>query len=58
MRVLIVDDDVKLAAAIARGLRQEGYAVDVCGDGDAALTQAAVYASAARCASAAAGSRC
>jgi two-component system OmpR family response regulator len=44
MRLLIVEDDVKLAAAVARGLRREGYAVDVCGDGEAALAQAAVYA--------------
>ena len=44
MRLLVVEDDVKLAAAVARGLRVEGYAVDVCGDGDAALVQAAVYA--------------
>jgi two-component system OmpR family response regulator len=43
MRLLIVEDDAKLATALARGLRAEGYAVDVCGDGDAALAQAAVY---------------
>ena len=43
MRLLVVEDDAKLAAAIARGLRAEGYAVDVCGDGDAALRQAAVH---------------
>ena len=44
MRLLVVDDDPKLAAALARGLRGEGYAVDVAGDGDAALVQAAVWA--------------
>jgi two-component system OmpR family response regulator len=43
MRLLVVEDDVKLAAAVARGLRHEGYAVDVCGDGDTALAQAGVY---------------
>ncbi len=29
MRVLVVDDEVDLADAVARGLRREGYAVDV-----------------------------
>ena len=43
MRLLVVEDDAKLAAAIGRGLRHEGYAVDVVGDGDAALRQAAVW---------------
>jgi two-component system OmpR family response regulator len=43
MRLLIVEDDAKLAAAVARGLRAEGYAVDLCADGDAALAQAAVH---------------
>jgi two-component system, OmpR family, response regulator len=44
VRLLVVEDDVKLARAVARGLRHEGYAVDVAGDGDAALFQAGVYA--------------
>lgn len=43
MRLLVVDDDVKLLRAVARGLRNEGYAVDVAADGDAALMQAAVW---------------
>jgi response regulator receiver domain-containing protein len=43
MRLLLVEDDEKLARAVARGLRHEGYAVDVSGDGDAALLQAAVW---------------
>ena len=43
MRVLLVEDDAKLARAVGRGLRHEGYAVDVVGDGDAALMQAAVW---------------
>ena len=43
MRLLLVEDDAKLAGAIGRGLRHEGYAVDVVGDGDAALMQAAVW---------------
>src|SRR5215210_1091608 len=32
-----------MAQAIARGLRGEGYAVDVAGDGDQALLNARVY---------------
>jgi two-component system OmpR family response regulator len=43
MRLLLVEDDEKLARAVTRGLRGEGYAVDTAIDGDAALTQAAVY---------------
>lgn len=37
MRVLVVDDEVDLANAVARGLRREGYAVDVVYGGDDAL---------------------
>jgi DNA-binding response OmpR family regulator len=44
VRLLLVEDDAKLAQAVARGLRHEGYAVDHAGDGDGALLQAAVYA--------------
>ncbi len=33
MRVLVVEDDKALAAALRRGLEQEGYAVDVALDG-------------------------
>ncbi|MDQ1680049.1 MAG: two-component system, OmpR family, response regulator [Frankiaceae bacterium] len=43
MRLLVVDDDVKLSRAVGRGLRAEGYAVDVVDDGEAALMQAAVW---------------
>jgi two-component system, OmpR family, response regulator len=43
VRLLLVDDDLKLARALARGLRRHGYAVDLSEDGDAALRQAAVY---------------
>ncbi len=42
MRLLVVEDDPKLARVIARGLREEAYAVDVCADGRDAVTQAAV----------------
>lgn len=37
MRLLVVDDEADLADAIARGLRREGYAVDVAHDGEGAL---------------------
>ena len=36
MRILIVEDTVKLAKTLKRGLEAEGYAVDVLHDGDAA----------------------
>ncbi len=42
MRILVVDDEVDLAEAIARGLRREGYAVDVAHDGESALDKAAL----------------
>ena len=37
MRILVVEDEVKMARAIRRGLEQETYSVDVCADGDDAL---------------------
>lgn len=39
MNVLIVEDDVKIASFIARGMREAGYVVDVCHDGDSGLEQ-------------------
>jgi DNA-binding response OmpR family regulator len=42
MRVLVVEDEERLANTIARGLRQEGMAVDVALDGRSAFTKAAV----------------
>jgi DNA-binding response OmpR family regulator len=44
VRVLVVDDEVDLAEAVARGLRREGYAVDVAFDGAEALDKATVNA--------------
>jgi two-component system OmpR family response regulator len=41
MRVLIVEDQAKLAALLARGLREEGHAADVAGRGEDALWMAA-----------------
>ena len=43
MRVLLVEDDERLAGSVARGLRGEGYAVDVAGRGDDAVLQARVH---------------
>jgi DNA-binding response OmpR family regulator len=42
MRVLVVEDDRKVADFIQRGLEQEGYAVDVLTEGTSAGEQAAV----------------
>lgn len=42
MRVLVVEDEVVLADAIARGLRREAMAVDVVHDGEAGLERIAV----------------
>lgn len=42
MRVLVVEDEVPLAEALARGLRREGMAVDVAHDGDVGLEKAMV----------------
>ena len=35
--VLLVEDDKKIASFLVKGLRQSGYAVDHCRDGDEAL---------------------
>ncbi len=42
MRVLIAEDERRLADAIARGLRREGMAVDLAPDGSDALVKARV----------------
>ena len=41
MRVLIVEDEAKLAKLLERGLREEGYAADIAGRGEDALWMAA-----------------
>jgi DNA-binding response OmpR family regulator len=43
MRVLIAEDHQELAETLAIGLRREGMAVDLAGDGQAALAQAHIY---------------
>ncbi|GAC1368180.1 MAG: response regulator transcription factor [Actinomycetota bacterium] len=40
MRILLVEDEIKMARAIRRGLEQEGYAVDSVADGEEALFRA------------------
>ena len=40
MRILVAEDDVRMAAMLRRGLTEDGYAVDVVGDGLEALWQA------------------
>ncbi len=40
MRVLVVDDEVRLARALQRGLRAEGFAVDLAHDGVTGLAMA------------------
>lgn len=42
MRVLVVEDERKIAAFLQRGLQEERYAVDVAYDGDEALEWASV----------------
>jgi DNA-binding response OmpR family regulator len=42
MRVLVAEDELRLADAIARGLRRQGMAVDLAPDGRQALSKARV----------------
>jgi DNA-binding response OmpR family regulator len=43
MRVLVVDDEKKVASFLERGLREEGYSVDVAHDGEDGLLKALVH---------------
>jgi heavy metal response regulator len=43
MRILIVEDDKKVAGFLQKGLREEQYAVDVCRDGKEAVYEAEVH---------------
>jgi two-component system OmpR family response regulator len=40
MRVLVVEDDAKIASFLTRGLKQAGYAVDHAADGETGLALA------------------
>jgi DNA-binding response OmpR family regulator len=44
MRILLVEDEPDTARMLAKGLREQTYAVDVAADGDAALYQTAINA--------------
>ncbi|KAB2881258.1 response regulator transcription factor [bacterium] len=39
MRILIIEDDARLARFLKTGLTQDGFAVDVAGDGESALVE-------------------
>jgi DNA-binding response OmpR family regulator len=43
MRILVVEDDRKVASFLERGLKEEGYAVDVAHDGVKASVNAHIY---------------
>ena len=43
MKILVVEDDRKVAGFIEQGLKEEGYVVDLAGDGDEATMLAHVY---------------
>ena len=40
MRILIVEDDHKIANALKRGLERQSYAVDICYDGESGMSMA------------------
>lgn len=40
MRILLVEDDSRVASFIRKGLEEEQYRVDLAEDGEAALAQA------------------
>ena len=42
MRILVVEDEKKIAGFVKRGLKEEGYAVDVAADGDEGYELASV----------------
>jgi two-component system copper resistance phosphate regulon response regulator CusR len=43
MRILIIEDEQKVAAFLRKGLEQEGYAVDVANDGEEGVYQAEAF---------------
>jgi two-component system copper resistance phosphate regulon response regulator CusR len=42
MRILLVEDDQRIASFVAKGLREQAYAVDVTGDGDDAVYKSSI----------------
>src|SRR3989344_1054106 len=45
MKILLVEDEDKLAQGIAKGLEMEGFTVDIVGDGKKALTRISLHRS-------------
>jgi two-component system copper resistance phosphate regulon response regulator CusR len=43
MRILLVEDEPSAALMLAKGLREQSYAVDIAADGEGALYQLSVY---------------
>lgn len=43
MKILIIEDEPKLAAALARGLAHEGFTCDIIGDGKKALSRISLH---------------
>lgn len=43
MRLLLAEDDPQLRESLARGLREQAFAVDAAADGESAIVQAAVH---------------
>jgi two-component system copper resistance phosphate regulon response regulator CusR len=43
LRILVIEDDRKIASFLERGLREDGYAVDVAHDGNQGATHAHVH---------------
>jgi two-component system, OmpR family, response regulator len=43
VHILLVEDEIKMARAIRRGLEQDGHTVDQCHDGSEALSRALEY---------------
>jgi two-component system, OmpR family, copper resistance phosphate regulon response regulator CusR len=43
MRILLVEDEPNAARMLAKGLREQSYAVDIAADGEAALYQLNIY---------------
>jgi len=42
MRILLVEDEPRMANVVAKGLREHSYAVDIADDGEAALYQTSI----------------
>lgn len=42
MRVFLVEDDIRIASFIAKGLRENAYAVDLAADGEEAIYQVSI----------------